>query len=66
MRAERWREGKLEAEETHRLDDGHYFRNELTLILERAGFVDVSVHGEHEEREPTPDDDFLVFVARKP
>jgi SAM-dependent methyltransferase len=66
MRAERWRDGKLEADETHRLDDGHYFRNELALVLERAGFVDVSVHGEHEEREPTPEDDFLVFVASKP
>lgn len=66
MRAERWRDGELEAEETHRLDDGHYFCHELVLMLERAGFVDVVVHGEHEEREPRADDDFLVFVARKP
>jgi len=66
MRAERWRDGELEAEETHRLDDGHYFRNELRLMLERTGFVDVVVHGEHEEREPRADDDFLVFVGRKP
>jgi hypothetical protein len=35
-------------------------------MLERAGFVDVVVHGDHEEREPRVDDDFLVFVARKP
>ncbi len=65
MRAQRWRDGELEAEETHRLHDGHYFRNELTLMLERAGFVDVVVHGEHEIREPRADDDFLVFVGRK-
>ena len=57
--------GELEAEEVHRLDVGRYFRNEVVLMLERAGFADVVVHGEHEEREPTPDDDFLVFVARK-
>jgi SAM-dependent methyltransferase len=65
MRAERWRDGTLEEAEIHRLDDGLYFRHELLLLLERAGFVDVVVHGEHEERGPTADDDFLVFVARR-
>lgn len=64
MHAERWRDGELEAEETHRLDIGLYFRNELLLMLELAGFTDVVVHGEHTEREPTADDDFVVFVAR--
>ncbi len=65
MRAERWRDGKLEVEEVHRLDNGLYFRNELVLMLERAGFVDVVVHGEHEVRDASPDDDFVVIVARK-
>ena len=35
-------------------------------MLERAGFEVVAVQGGHEERAPTPDDDFVVFVARKP
>jgi SAM-dependent methyltransferase len=65
MHAERWRDGELQAAEDHRLDIGLYFRNELLLMLERAGFADVVVHGEHVERAPTSDDDFLVFVARK-
>jgi hypothetical protein len=65
MHAERWRDGMLEATEDHRLDIGLYFRNELLLMLERAGFADIVVHGEHTEREPTSDDDFLVFVATK-
>jgi len=65
MHIERWRDGVLDLEEDHRLDDGRYFPNELLLMLERAGFTDVVVHGEHTEREPTSDDDFLVFVARK-
>jgi len=65
MRAERWRDGKLEVEEVHRLDVGRYFRNELVLMLEQAGFADVRVQGEHVERDATPEDDFLVFVARK-
>ncbi len=64
MTARRWRDGTLEAEETHRLDIGLYFKNELLLTLERAGFDDVVVHGDHVERPPTPDDDFIVFIAR--
>lgn len=65
IQAERWRDGVLEAEEDHRLDIGLYFVNELVLMLELAGFADVVVHGEHTERPPTPDDEFVVFVATK-
>jgi len=66
MTARRWRDGELESEETHRLDIGLYFKNELLLMLEQAGFDDVVVHGDHVEADPTPDDDFVVFVARVP
>ena len=65
MHVERWRDGALEETEEHRLDIGLYFRNELLLMLQRAGFANVVVHGEHTEREPTSDDEFLVFVARR-
>ena len=34
-------------------------------MLERAGFADVEVRGHHNDAEPTGDDDFLVFLARK-
>ena len=64
MHAERWRDDVLEAEEDRVIDIGLYFPNELLLMLERAGFSDVVVHGEHTEREPTSADDFVVFVAR--
>ena len=64
MHAERWRGETLESEEDHLLNIGLYFKNELLLMLESAGFADIVVHGEHAEREPTRDDDFLVFVAR--
>ena len=60
-----WRDGTLEAEEVHTLDIGMYFPNELRMMLERAGFKDIVVHGEHTEAEPTSEDDFLVFVAKK-
>jgi len=65
MRAAQWRDGELEAEETHALTINLYFRNELVLMLERAGFADVVVQGDHNDAEPTPEDDFLVFVATK-
>jgi SAM-dependent methyltransferase len=65
IHAERRRDGALEAAEDHRLDMGLYFEHELLLMLEHAGFGDVTVHGEHTERPPTADDGFLVFVARK-
>jgi SAM-dependent methyltransferase len=65
MRAELWRDGQLETEETRRIDIHHYFADELRLMIERAGFRDLVVHGDHVEVEPTPDDDFVVFVATK-
>ena len=44
---------------------GLYFRNELLLMLERIGFRNIVVYGEHSEVAPTSNDDFLVFVATK-
>jgi SAM-dependent methyltransferase len=66
MHAERWRDGALEAEEKHALTSTLYFSHELLLMLERAGFTDVVVHGGHTERQATADDEFVVFVAKKP
>ncbi|MBD0329023.1 MAG: class I SAM-dependent methyltransferase [Thermoleophilia bacterium] len=64
MRARMWRDGELLAEEEHRLTVNMYFANELVLLLERAGFGEAAVEAGHERREPTPDDDFVVAVAR--
>jgi SAM-dependent methyltransferase len=66
MRAYMWRDGELLAEEEHRITLNLYFKNELLLMLERAGFADVVVHGDHMEQEATPEHDFVVFVAKKP
>ena len=66
MRAGRWRDGELVEEEAHSLRINFYFKNELLLMLERAGFTDIVVHGDHREEAPTRDSDFVVFVARKP
>jgi SAM-dependent methyltransferase len=66
MHAQLWRDGELEADEKHTIDIGLYFTAELQLMLEQAGFRDLVLHRGHEEVPPTPDDDFVVFVARKP
>jgi hypothetical protein len=34
-------------------------------MLERAGFTNIIVQGDHNDVEATSDDDFLVFVARR-
>jgi SAM-dependent methyltransferase len=65
MHAEQSRDGTLEAEEDHLLNIGLYFRNELLLMLERAGFAKVDVQGDHNDAEATSDDDFIVLIARK-
>jgi SAM-dependent methyltransferase len=65
MRAGMWREGELVREEEHMLHINLYFKNELLLMLERAGFRDIVVHGDHREEPPTKDSDFVVFVGNK-
>ena len=65
MHASKRVEGEVVAEEEHRLSLHFYFRDELVLMLERAGFSDVRVEAGYTGAEPTADDDFLVFIARR-
>jgi hypothetical protein len=43
-----------------------YFKDEIVLMLEHAGFSDVEVRAAYTDAEPTGEDDFLVFSARRP
>jgi SAM-dependent methyltransferase len=65
MKASRWLGDELVAEEAHELRMTLYFTHELELMLERAGFTDVELRAGYRDEPPTPDDDFVVFVARK-
>ena len=65
MHAERWRDGALDAAEDRTLTINLYFRDELLLMLERAGFADVRVEGDHNDLSATSEDEFVVFVATK-
>ena len=66
MRAFHWDGDELLAEELRRIEITLYFAHELELLLARTGFVDIEVRGALSERPPTPDDDFVAFIARKP
>lgn len=66
IRAAMSRDGELEIEETHVLEMTMYFTNELVLMLEAAGFVDVDLCAGYTDEAPTGNDDFVVFVAKKP
>lgn len=65
VRYEVWREGRLEHEEAHSMRERWHFPSELRLMLQVAGFRDIELEGAYEHRAPTPDDAFLVFIARK-
>jgi hypothetical protein len=42
-----------------------YFKEEVVLMLERAGFDHVRVRGQYNDAEPSVDDDFLVYIAQR-
>ena len=65
IRMRLWHEGDLIKEEIHtqRLDD--YSKNELVLMLERAGFSDVQVFGDFSDEPATADHHELIFICRK-
>jgi SAM-dependent methyltransferase len=64
LRAQKRVAGEVIIEE-HRLLLRNYFRDELLMMLERAGFESVRVEAGYTGAEPTADDDFLVYIARR-
>jgi SAM-dependent methyltransferase len=66
MRASRWRNGKLLAEEDHDLRETVYFKNEVMLMLELTGFEELGVYGGYQPAEPTGTEAMLTYIARKP
>lgn len=64
IRVEKRLNDRLVGEEQRDLSMRMYFRDELALELERAGFSDVKVEAGYTGGEPTAADDFLVFLAR--
>ena len=65
IRVEQWQAGQLIAQEEKTLKERLYFKNELLMMLEQAGFHDILVHGDYTEAEATAEHGVLVFIARK-
>lgn len=66
MWGRRWRAGQLEVDEKYVLKERFYFRNEVLLMLERAGFVDTRVESDYTPSAPTRDTAVLNFIATSP
>lgn len=66
MRARVWRDGKVIAEETHRLIENEYFSQELLLMLEIAGFREIEMVGAYGGKPATADDPVIVIIGRRP
>jgi hypothetical protein len=62
--APKWRDGELVATEDRQITLRMYFRDEVLLMLDRAGFSEVDVRGGYADEEPTADHEFLVYIAR--
>jgi SAM-dependent methyltransferase len=65
IRHEVRRDGRLMAAEENTLKERLYFKNELLMMLEQAGFGDVTVHGDYTEAAASAEHGILVFIARK-
>jgi SAM-dependent methyltransferase len=65
LRAEKRVGGELVAVEERPLSMRGYLRDELLLMLERAGFREIDVRGDYTDEAPSPDHDFLVYDARR-
>jgi SAM-dependent methyltransferase len=65
IRVTLWRDGIAVDEEEHQLQESMYFYNEVLLMLEAAGFGDVTVRAGYADRPATADEAMVVYVARK-
>lgn len=60
-----FKDGQLAADDTYTLLSNYYFRHEIQLLLEKAGFTVVAVKGDWTATAATADHDTLVYFARK-
>jgi SAM-dependent methyltransferase len=64
----RWRDGSLieQDKRAHVLSMTELFPDQIRGMLERAGFSEIEMRGDHADEEPTRDTTSIVFMARKP
>lgn len=65
MRMLQFKDRQIVSDVTYTLTLNMYFRNELRVLLEKAGFTIEGEQGSWTDADATADDDVIVFVARK-
>ena len=65
IRARLWQNGELVREEIHTQKVEDYSKHELILMLERAGFTDITITGDYRDEPASADHTALIFIARK-
>lgn len=60
-----FKDGQLVADDTYTLQSTYYFRHEMQLLLEKAGFTVEAVKGDFTDADVTADHDAIVYFARK-
>jgi hypothetical protein len=63
VRLEKWHSGRLVASEEYSLRGDIYFKNEMLLMLEKAGFSEITVLGDYTDQPAGADSEELVFSA---
>jgi len=65
VRMEKWQRGRLMAQEEKSLLGFMYFKNELHLMLQIAGFDDINIYDGYTNQPATADSEELLFIATK-
>jgi SAM-dependent methyltransferase len=65
MRMLLFKDRQLAADDTYTLTSNYYFRNEMQLLLEKAGFTIEAEKGDWTDADVTADHDVIVYFARK-
>lgn len=65
MRNLLFKDKQLVSDETYTLTSNYYFRNEILMLLEKAGFSVEAEKGDWTDADVTADHDVMVYFARK-
>lgn len=65
IRADRWLGETHAGRDERTISIRMYFRDELLLMLQQAGFASTVVRGDYTDEEANGDNDFLVLIARR-
>ncbi len=65
VRIEKWVAGQLVASEEGNMRGDMYLKNEMLLMLQVAGFRQITVRGDYTDEPASPDSKELIFTALK-